>query len=292
MRMEAWGSHPKTNALPIVDFRQPRSVSREKLRAARASEVQQSLLTFFDRIDTPGAQDFDDILKVGLLLQENPSGSEGLAIDWLAANVSATRLDIVCAFLVGLWTFSPRVAPPSREEVFRLASLRPAERTNPDADYSYALAMARVLESGAPIETATIALQQLEVAAARGTGDSSLDQSLFSLRNRHRKLAAGAAGSELRGSYRAYAVTGAEFAFVVERANSNEEVVQILGISELPGELKVEYRKCDPRLSNILAVDAIQMMLLEGFFQREHSSRVSRDHYVDVEDGFKVTADY
>jgi hypothetical protein len=283
-----------TNTPPSFDFSRRSSVSREKLRVAPTEEVQRSLLAFFNQLDEPGAPDFDDIMRVGLLLQANPSDCGRAAVEWLAANVSATRLDIVCAFLYGLWTPDPRPDPPAREVVMRLAALRPAERTEPDADYSYALAMNRVLDGGGvQIETAVTALQELELAATRGTGNSSLDQSLFSLRNRHRKSPASGEGSpQPPAPFRAYAVTGTDFPFVVQRADSNDEIVQVLALSEVPGELKIEYRKCDPNLSNIVAVDAIELALLKVFFQREHSSRVSRVQYVDKQAGFKVVADY
>lgn len=115
-----------------------------------------------------------------MLVRVNPSDSARLAVEWLAANVCTTRLDIVCAFLVGLWTPDAGLDPPSLDVVLRLASLRPAERTTPDADYSYAVALARVLESrGAQIETAVIASQQLEFAAIRGTGDRAWIRASF-----------------------------------------------------------------------------------------------------------------
>jgi hypothetical protein len=283
------------SASPRFDFTRRDSVHREELRAAPSAEVHDAVRALFDKTEAARSPDFDQLMKVGLLLQENPTGCDVVAVAWLGAKFSAKRLDIVGALLCGLWLPSPKLAAPRRDIVRALVALRPAERTEPDGDYSYALALMRVLDNPrSEPDVAETAWLELERAAARGTGDASLDRSLFESRKRFRRQRSTAATpGEAPSGYRAYALTGdAQAQFVVERTDTHAHVVEVHDLSEKPGELMIAYRKSDPAFSNVLAVDLLESELLRNLLESKHRERVQRVIYVDEQSRFKVEGDY
>jgi hypothetical protein len=273
---------------PAFDFRRRSAVSREKLRAASAVDVTHSLLVYCDQTaaDFP---DFDEAMKVGLLLQEAPSNCAEALMDWLAPEVTPVRLDLTCALLYGLWIPNPRVPPPTFEVVAKLAALRPSDRTEPDADYSYALVMGRVLENTRTSnEAAALARHELVGAVKRGTGDASLDQSLFGMSRRHVPNT-----PHVGNEFQAYVVSAdSSLLYVVEAAASHDQLVEVLELSESANVLRIRYRKVNPALSNIVAVDALEAALLVNLLEREHRGRISSVEYVDETANFRVIAPY
>lgn len=273
---------------PRFDFRRRREIDREQVRAALTADVAGSLRAFCGYAAS-GSPDFDEMMMIGLLLQENPRGCAETILDWLAGEVTPLRLDVASALLFGLWHPNPRVAPPTREVVARLASLRPPQRTEPDSEYSYALAMSRVADArSSSTETADLARREISLAAERGTGDPVLDQSLFDLRSRLLPKSTPATRE-----FRAYAVSGDDAVpFVVERAVSHEKIADVLDLSEAGDTLKIRYRKTEATLSNIVVVDALESALLTNLLEKKHGGRVSSVEYVDENAAFRVTAPY
>jgi hypothetical protein len=198
-------------------------------------------------------------------------------------------MDVACALLYGLWGPNPRVPPPAIEVLARLGALRPQHRTEPDAEYSYALAMSRVAEdrTSSP-EASLLARRELDLAAKRGTGDSALDKSLYGLRQRLVPRPA-RTGTESR----VYAVSGSYPArLVVHDPASGDAIAEVLEMSETGSMLTIRYRKIKTALSNIVAMDALEAALLTSLVQKESHQRISSVEYVDEEAGFRVTAPY
>jgi len=228
-------------------------------------------------------------MKVGLLLQENPTACAETIVEWLAEEATPMRLDLACALLVGLWTPTSRACFPTAEVLTRLVRLRPSRRTEPDAEYSYALAMSRVADArNGSAETTAVARRELDLAARRGTGDPVLDQNLFGLRARL-VPSSGASVDE----FRAYAVSGNDpVLFVLQRSGTHEDIAKVVGLSEAGSTLTVRYHKLVPTLSNLVCVDAIEAGLLTSLLEKEHRSRIFSVEYVDDGTPFKVTAPY
>jgi hypothetical protein len=124
-------------------------------------------------------------MKVGILVWMHPARGDRVAIDWLAEAPSHLRLDIVGALLCGLWLPSEKLPPVEPELVAKFARSRPAEKGFPDAEYSYALALDRVLaHPHGSLEAAGVARAEIRKVSERGTGDAVLDEQVASLANR------------------------------------------------------------------------------------------------------------
>jgi hypothetical protein len=124
-------------------------------------------------------------MKIGILVRMHPARCDRVAIQWLAEASSHLRLDIVSALLCGSWLEDEARLPVEPELVEEFARSRPAPPGFPDAEYSYALALDRVLaHPHASLEAASVARAEIRKVSERGTGDPILDKQLAKLANR------------------------------------------------------------------------------------------------------------
>jgi hypothetical protein len=137
----------------------------QQMSAVSAAEVETLLLAALDQADqATGPADFDRFLGIGISLAKAGREDAGpAALRWLAARVAAKRLDIVAAFLTGLWNRPYRSKPVGVAEVEALVQARrKLAAVDQDTEYSYAQALCRVLESDAPDPARAIARAALQ----------------------------------------------------------------------------------------------------------------------------------
>ena len=167
------------NELDLLRLR--RAGSRTELAAASHEVVAHSLVLLLLRCGPD--LDFDEMMKVGIMLRSTGHRtSDRVAIDWMSEEATAVRVDATCAFLCGFWVANDQSPPVEADTLRRLIAARPSERLSPDADYSFAQAVARpIVDPHSSPEVVALSAAALKEAVARGTGDSALDRQLHNL---------------------------------------------------------------------------------------------------------------
>jgi hypothetical protein len=141
------------------------------------------------------AVDFDVLLKMGVKLRER-EGVDRTAVAWLEASPTPKRVDIACALLYGFWL--PRDELSEQVDAKLLARLIKAKGDAmciprgkrrfdpvPDANYSFALALERVLSNPSTSHDALqLAAAAMQASMDATTGDKGLDRSLLELGNK------------------------------------------------------------------------------------------------------------
>jgi hypothetical protein len=280
------------------DFKQRSYIHVEEIRSASAEDAWQSLLMFLRQAEDTSYVDFDELMQIGVLVRNNPGNLASRTVDWLGRALPSTRLDLVCALLCDFWLPNGKSSAPDPGHpglLAKLAALKGKDRSTPDAEYSYAMAMHNVAQNLlAPITTREFAVAQIEAVAMRGTGDASLNKSPLGMRNRHR-ASSSFRPVTVRLLYRAYMCSGdSDASYIGESTESHRKVVRILSLTHDPSAsaLSIEYEKCDPALSNIVAVDAIQCTLLNELLDDKYAESTSRVRYIDKSSRFDATHDY
>ena len=119
-----------------------------KLRSASSDMIEAYLISVFDHCDAAiEPPDVDRLMSLGILIvRAKPEIQDRGALRWLQEAPSIKRLDIVSAFLCGLWHPQFRSKPVGADVVKRLVEIR--EKLNPDVAtaYNYTLALCRVAE--------------------------------------------------------------------------------------------------------------------------------------------------
>jgi hypothetical protein len=177
--------------------------NREVIEAASIAEVREALLALCTSIEY-GDFNYDKMVGIGIIVAASGhEGCEADVIEWLAESATFRRLDIVAALLNGLWLPSARHAPVDTSLLARLVALgfviTSSPNRNPDAEYSFALAIQRILEDERTSSRALrVAVEALNSVVALGTGNPVLDKQLasFATRSINSVLARAGAGMD------------------------------------------------------------------------------------------------
>ena len=257
----------------------------DSIANASPTEIAASVVALCGRCEESGAIDFDELLSIGLMLTvAGHLHSDEIIIGWLENSPTALRLDISSALLVGAWMRYPEKEPVSPVQIARLVAARPKERLSPDAEYSYAQALARILrDPRAMPEVVRLATQELQNCLVRGTGLAMTDESLADLvhdsMERVQKRTCAAPLSEFVAHDRQ---EQGRHHFAIEYAPTATEVLRVLTLLVTGRTLLVEYRIGDPNLTDDRARALIFHAVLVSLCRDVYKSHVDEVRYVNL----------
>lgn len=262
---------------------------RLALRSADPTTLRHAVVAACAHCEASKNVDFDRLMGLGIFLANaGCTGLDSALVDWFVATPTAARLDIVCAILVGLW-LSPS-APIADEVVRRLAESRPLERLTSDAEYSFAQALARVLNDPRSSPDAVhIAVAALRETQRRGTGDPELDGQLGRFAGPAVEKSLKRAGAPLDlDMYRAYRVEeGDAVWFTIERVADQAEAVRVSELGMDRDILTIRYRDIAPWLGEsdmrTLVVRALLLGLLANKYEGQATTVVFHDEQTNLD---------
>jgi len=159
-----------------------RARDAEQLRNIPEADLEAFLVSLFtESDDSNNPPDFDRLMSLGILTAR--SGHEEAdrpAIRWLLIGPSDKRMDIVCAFLNGLWNRPYRKGPVSGKRLEQLVAARRGINLDASTEYSYAQALSQVMRSDVDETIKEIARAELE-RIAKQTFQPPLDSLMASL---------------------------------------------------------------------------------------------------------------
>jgi hypothetical protein len=165
-----------------------RSGDLKHLQRLSPDEVRAYLHATFAKAEA-GFVDFDRLMSTGLsLVQAGHEDADRAALDWLRARPGAKRLDIVAAFLTGLWDRASRRAPVPADRIDTLIRAHQGYNVHADAEYSFIQALCQVVESDLDRPTRERVAKLLQAIdlrawsdALRHTAETRIDRAVRSL---------------------------------------------------------------------------------------------------------------
>jgi hypothetical protein len=146
----------------------------QKLRSLTYADVSGFLLAAMGRYDDDAAPaDFDRLMSMGILFAKTEHEHVDYPVlRWLLNKPSGKRLDIVAAFLTGLWRRAYRRIPVAEDKFVLLLTARRGLEVDDDAEYSFIQALCEVIESDAAAPVKLKAVNAVRTAARRNFSPS------------------------------------------------------------------------------------------------------------------------
>ena len=282
--------------MPTIDLDKLKTRGdRATVQSARTEDVRAALVAYFANVETEFI-DFDKIQSMGRFIATTGHDTiDTAAVGWLGERVTPARLDVVSAFLSGLWSALSPGQSLDHDSIATLARLKEqaqTDRKEPDAEYSFALAMGTLLNNGqttrAGLDTA---LRSLRDVMTRGTGDPELDKSLATWAPLRIDAASALTGGDVHSTeFRPYACEeGTRRYFVIERSGTHSEAIRV-GAPVLEARvLSVDYEIVDSSVGENAARRLIFDKILVGLLNDVYRDQVAEIHYKNGRTG-KVTS--
>lgn len=146
----------------------------QKLRSLTYADVSGFLLAAMGRYeDDASPADFDHLMSMGILFAKTEHEDVDYPVlHWLLNKPSGRRLDIVAAFLTGLWRRKCRRFPVAEDKVVLLLTARRGLEVDDDDEYSFIQALCEVIESDAETPVKLRAVNAVQTAARRNFSPS------------------------------------------------------------------------------------------------------------------------
>ena len=127
------------------------------------------------------AVDFDKLLSMGVAFAKyGHENSDEIILNWLVENPSTPNLDLVSTLLHGLWNRAYRQRAVSYQKVDLLMKARKGLILDEQTQYSYVLALCKVMNSDAPRPLKNRIDEVLESVLKEKFNNTHLDQLLKS----------------------------------------------------------------------------------------------------------------
>lgn len=269
--------------------------NQDSIANAHPTDVAASVVALGDRYEASGEVNFDELLNIGIMLSaRGHASSDETIIGWFEQRPTATRLDISSALLFGLWHRLSGDNPVALKHVARLVAARPLTRLSPDAEYSYALALSRVLDDpGASREAVRMARDALQASVARGTGLHMTDAMLAGLVRDSLHNAQTPTDPAPLAEVVAYdRQEQGRHHLAIEHTPTAAEVVRVLTLLVTGRMLLVEYRILAPRVTDekarVLIFHAVLVNLCRGVYR----NYVDEVRYVNLTTRTELVARY
>ena len=147
------------------------------------AEIAGQVRDFLEEFDSrPDDIDFDRLMSSGILLaRANKEPLDETALEWFFERPTTKRLDIVSAFLNGLWKRGYRRKPVDADRITTLIQARNRVDANADAEYSFVQALSQAMQPDSIPQIKSTIEQVFHRVSARKFGShvDSLIQSII-----------------------------------------------------------------------------------------------------------------